>query len=88
MCINRHVCVPGRGSAADARHAKITFATVPRICLAASRGLLASGLQGHVGVKGFQLGGQCPLQESVNDLLAVVAKVLQGCCEEAIPKVW
>lgn len=66
---------------------QLTFALVPQVCLAAAHRLLAGALQGHVGVKGLQLRGQGTLQQSMDDLLTVVAEVLQGGCQEAITKV-
>ena len=67
---------------------QLAFALVPRICLAASLRLLAGILQGHVRVEGLQLRGQGTLQQGMDDLLTVVAKVLQGSCQEAVTKVW
>ena len=55
---------------------------------AAYSSLLAWRLKGHLGVQAFQLGRQVALQKAMDDLLTVVAKVLQGCCQEAISIVW
>ena len=66
---------------------QLAFAVVTWVCLAAARRLLTGSLQGHVGVKCLQLRGQGTLQQGMDDLLTVVAEVLQGSCQETITKV-
>lgn len=81
-----HACFAGNCSGAHALW-QLAFALVPRICLAAAHRSLTGSLQGHVGIKGLQLRGQGTLQQGMDDLLTVVAEVLQGGCQEAITKV-